>query len=160
MNGSPGQPVVTREGGLMDRLDRAVSALKGRLAVEPGLSTEARSRIAGACWEDLREPLESFRPSFSPRSWLPALVMAPVLVAALVALDVNTGGKLGGAEFVSATKSGSEVVFEVADGSGPHTVIKSTSPVRFNPAAATVVEDGRYADLAQSGPVIVYYRID
>jgi hypothetical protein len=39
-------------------------------------------------------------------------------------------------------------------------VTKSTDPSRFNPAASTVVADGLYADRAQSGPVIVFYRID
>jgi predicted class III extradiol MEMO1 family dioxygenase len=62
--------------------------------------------------------------------------------------------------FVAASKTGSEIVFEVADGKGPHTVIKSTDPSHFNPAAATLVEDGRYADRTNSGPVIVYYRVD
>lgn len=148
----------------MKSLDRAVSALKSEVAGGPGIPAAARSRIAAACYDDLKEPLESFRPTFQPRPWLSVLALAPVVVAAIAVLNLRNTTQEPVAPlnpmFVAAMKYGSEVVFEVADGKGPHTVVKSTNPASFNPAAGTVTEDGRYADLAESGPVIVFYRID
>jgi hypothetical protein len=159
LNARPIRPVVLIERVAVDTLDRAISELRRDAHRGPGLSGPGRSRIAAACWEDLRESPESYRPIFRPRYWLSAAAIAPVLVAVVVAVGVPTADRQD-AMFVGASKTGDLVVFDVADGPGPHVVLKSTDPRRFNPAAATVVEDKHYADLAQSGPVIVYYRID
>jgi hypothetical protein len=142
----------------MSQLDQAISALRKSVEAEDILPAASRARIASACWND--QQAAPFRPTLGRRIWLATLTLTPLaLVIAFGFLDnPRVGPEMAG--FVGASRAGEAVFFRIQDGPGPHTVTKSTDPSRFNPAASTVVADGLYADRAQSGPVIVFYRID
>lgn len=141
------------------RLDRAIAGLRD--GGEDRLSDAARNRIVEAAWQESRDAAEVFEPRFRPARWLVLVGAVPVAAAALVILSSNLGdGTSHEARFTGAEKNGDEVVFTIADGRGPHTVVKSTDPTRFNPAAAASTDGGRYTDQANNGPVLVFYRID
>jgi len=144
---------------MSDILDRAVAAWKRNEAqqiAEESLPAETRRRIASTVWNEGRE----FQPLFVPSRWLrwaAAVPAALVTLATLVVLADRPGHQ---AEFVGAEKNGDEVVFQIADGRGPHTVVKSTDPALFNPRASATVQDGQYSDRVNSGPVLVFYKLD
>ena len=142
----------------MSQLDQAISALRRSVQEESVLPVPSRARIASACWND--QQAAPFRPTLGRRIWLTTLTLTPLaLVVAFGFLDnPRVGPEV--AAFVGASRTVESVYFRIQDGPGPHTVTKSTDPARFNPEAATVVADGVFADRAQSGPVIVFYRID
>ncbi len=81
--------------------------------------------------------------------------MVVVVVMSLIPPQVRRGP-----EFVGATKIGEEVMFTIRDGLGRHSVVRSTDAAQFNEAGAKRVVDGRFLDRTNSGPVVVFYRID
>ena len=58
-----------------------------------------------------------------------------------------------------ASKVGDRVVFDVLDGNGTHQVTKSMDVTDFQ-ARPVTIEGGRFQDLIQSGPVLVFYKVD
>jgi hypothetical protein len=144
---------------MSDILDRAVAAWREqsqRDSAGEALSAGARRRIAEAAWTEGRE----FRPLFVPSRWIRWATAVPAVAVTVATLGVLVDRPGHQAQFVGAEKNGDEVVFEIADGRGPHTVVKSTDPARFNPAASATTQDGQYSDRVNTGPVLVFYKLD
>jgi len=146
-------------------LDNAIDALKESGANGASLSDTVRARIVQTSWNESTERASARRPLRQPLRWMAIGGVVPVavmVVASLVFLPLNRELEPSKAapSFAGAQKVGGAVVFTIADGRDPHRVVRSTDPARFNDAAAQSVTDGRFLDRVNSGPVVVFYRID
>ena len=142
-------------------LDRAIDALRESGAEGAGLSGVTRGKIVQAAWAEASDRAAAYRPTFQPLRWLAVGGVIPVVllvVASMLPHESDLGRR--GPAFVGAEKIGGAVVFTIADGRDPHRVVKSTDAARFNQAAFQNVTEGRFLDRANSGPVVVFYRID
>jgi len=160
-----------REEARGEDLDRALAAWRcAEQGPAEGLSEAVRARILREA-RDLRrtraanEPLASLflpLPRLALGALVPVAVLALVLVGAMaVQGDLPTGSTAGATiTRVDATKSGNNVVFVIHDGSGSHTVARSTDPGLFDAGPVVRTESGRFRDRLSSDPSIVYYRID
>lgn len=98
-------------------------------------------------------------PALPPqKAWLVAGFGAVVTIT-LGVVFLGGGGERGRPVNIQAAKAGHEVVFTISNGHRAHRVIKSTDVERFG-AGRVAVEGGRFRDLAESGPVLVYYKVD
>ena len=144
-------------------LDSAIDALKERGAQSSGLSLGMRAKIVQAAWAEASDRADSFRPAFHPLRWLVIAGVIPVVlvvVASILPIPRDGSSSRPGPAFVGAEKIGGAVVFTIADGRDRHHVVKSTDAARFNRSASQNVTDGRFLDRVNSGPVVVFYRID
>ena len=142
-------------------LDRAIDALRESGTEGSGLSDVTRAKIVQAAWAEASDRAAAYRPTFQPLRWLTIAGVVPVVllvVGSMVPREADLGRR--GPAFVGAEKIGGAVVFTIADGRGPHRVVKSTDAARFNQAASQRVTESRFLDRANSGPVVVFYRID
>jgi hypothetical protein len=141
-------------------LNSAIEALR-ETSANAGLSDVVRAKIVQASWAESADRAETYRPVMRPLRWLVLAGVIPVallVVAAILPRPADLSRT--GAAFVGAEKLDGAVVFTIADGRGPHRVVRSTDAARFNGAASQRVRDGRFLDQANSGPVVVFYRID
>lgn len=144
-----------------EHLDEAIRAARSAAARRSdSLSQDARSRILDRSYREAtaNEPL----PAVFVPTWKAAMATGFMIVlgtAGLVVPFVSPGNDLGATPRLIAYKDGPEVVFEIRNGDRPHEVRKSTDAERFR-AGAVTVENGRFRDLAESGPVLVFYRVD
>ena len=141
-----------------DMLDRAIAQLRNPATGE-SLSDEGRARIVAAAWRQHQDRPDAFAPSTRPPRWVGWLAALPIAASVLVALAPEQE-QSSGARFAGVEKVGDRVVFHIADGDANPTVTRSTDPSRFNPKAEQQVADGRYSDRADSGPVVVFYKLD
>jgi hypothetical protein len=134
-------------------LDRAIRSWKAAAIVEAEghLSQATRAAVIEAAINTAPA-----RPS--PKAWL-AVGFGAVFTVTLGVLLLGGGGESGRPLTIQAEKAGSEVVFTISNGHRAHRVIKSTDAERISAGMATV-EDGRFRDLSESGPVLVFYRVD
>ena len=134
-------------------LDRAIRCLRETATVE--VPEQLSPAIRAAVIEAAMNPAPAQPPQ---KAWFVAGFGAffTVTVALLV---LGGGGELSRPLTIQAAKAGSEVVFTISNGHRAHRIIKSTDVERLN-AVAVTVEDGRFRDLAESGPVLVFYKID
>ncbi len=140
-------------------LDRAIEALRSDSSESDALSHAVRARIVQAAWSEASEA--AARPGFHPMRWLAIAGVVPVVLAVVLSMiphGVETARR--GPQFVGVQKVGGEVVFTIGDGSGPHQVLRSTDAASFNRRGGQRIADGRYLDRANSGPVVVFYRVD
>jgi hypothetical protein len=150
----------------MDRfLDSAIDALREseRDAASCGLSDVTRAKIVQAAWAEATDRAETSHSVFQPMRWLAVAGVVPVVlmvIASILPLPREGAVSRRGPAFVGAQKVGDDVVFTIVDGRARHSVVKSTDPARFNHGASQSVNKGRYLDRVNSGPVVVYYRID
>jgi len=144
-------------------LDSAIDALRERGVQSSVLSDGMRAKIVQAAWAEASDRADSFRPVFHPMRWLVVAGVVPVVlvvVASILPIPRDGSASRPGPAFVGAEKVGGTVVFTIADGRDPHHVVKSTDAARFNQAASQGVAHGRFLDRVNSGPVVVFYRID
>ena len=135
------------------QLDRAIRCLNeaGEVEAPQRLSPAVRAAIIEAAMTPAPVPPPQ-------KAWLVAGFGAVFTVTAAL-LVLGGGGELNRPLKIQAVKAGTEVVFTISNGHRAHRVIKSTDAERLS-AAAMTVEDGRFVDLAESGPVLVFYKID
>ena len=140
-------------------LDDAVRALRDSARNDAAtLSSSARGAI-------LERSVRAFDPADATPFrttplWKPATAAAAlvVLTAAMIVVSPFRGPSSRPVELI-ASKQGDQIVFEIRDGRGPHQVRKSTDAANFR-ARPVTVEDGRFHDRAESGPVLVFYKVD
>lgn len=139
-------------------LDRAIAELRDVTSGET-LSEPSRARIVAEAWRQHQDAPDAFEPSTRPARWVGWMAALPIAASVLVALapeqDATHGPRFSGVE-----KVGDQVVFHIANGGTEHTVTRSTDPTRFNPRAEQTVAEGRYSDRVNSGPVVVFYKLD
>jgi len=134
-------------------LDRAIRSIHTAAVVE------APERLSPAVRAAIIEAAMTPMPAQPPqKAWLVGAFGAVFTVTAAL-LVLGGGDELNRPLKIQAAKAGSEVVFTISNGKRVHRVIKSTDVERFS-AAAMTVEDGRFVDRAESGPVLVFYKID
>lgn len=141
----------------MDILGRATAALRATDRPEE-LADSRRQAIVAAAWKEAQDGTASWTPTFRPARWLALVGLAPVALAIVAVLMVGPASP--DARIAGADKVGDDVVFTIANGNHPHTVVRSTDPAHFNDKAKLPVADGRFTDQANNGPVIVFYRLD
>jgi hypothetical protein len=134
-------------------LDRAIRSLKATAALEVQESLSQGTRAA------VIEASMNVTPSTNPRNAWFVTGLGAVLTITLGMLLVGGGGEIGRPLNIQAAKAGHEVVFTISNGQRAHRVIKSTDVERFG-AGQVAVEGGRFRDLTESGPVLVFYRVD
>ena len=139
-------------------LDSAIAELREATSRE-SLSDESRARIVAEAWRQQQERPDAFEPSTRPARWVGWMAALPIAASVLVALAPEQE-KSAGPRFAQVEKVGDEVVFHIANGGTEHTVTRSTDPSSFNPKAEREVANGRYSDRANSGPVVVFYKLD
>lgn len=142
-------------------LDEAVQAARKAATRGTGtLSDDTRAAILEGAFRNAA-PAEPLPALFVP-TWKAAMATGFMVVlgtAGLMLPSLTGSGDHGSTPRLVAFKDGAEVVFEIRNGDRPHQVRKSTDAERFR-AGAVTVEDGRFRDLAESGPVLVFYRVD
>lgn len=143
---------------MVNLLDSAIAQLKEATSRD-SLSDGARARIVAEAWNQHQDRPEAFEPSTRPARWVGWMAALPIAASVLVALAPEQD-KTSGPRFAQVEKVGDEVVFHVVNGNTEHTVTRSTDPSSFNPKAEQQVADGRYSDRANSGPVVVFYKLD
>jgi hypothetical protein len=143
---------------MVNVLDSAIAELRQATSRE-SLSEAGRARIVAEAWRQQQDQPGAFEPSTRPARWVGWMAAFPIAASVLVALAPDRDAP-STARFARVDKVGDEVVFHVANGNADHKVTRSTDPSSFNPKAEQDVSDGRYSDRANSGPVVVFYKLD
>ena len=145
-------------------LDRAIRDWRGQ-GSEEQLAAPTRARILEAVTERAAHggSTAPLIPLFLPVRRLALAAGLPALVLALAlgygARIAENPGEFGEPRLI-ATKQAGEVVFIIANGGRPHRVYRSTDPARLGTEAAFTATDGSFRDRLDSGPDLVFYRID
>ena len=84
----------------------------------------------------------------------------PVVLGALVLIAIGPGSQPEGADWAAVEKRGTEVVFTIADGNGPHRVLASTDAQGFEHARQLVAVGKEFQVDAAREPKLVFYKID
>ena len=137
-------------------LDSAIEDLKAESFSEV-LSESARSRI----FDGMRRPVGTFEALafLFPHVRVAAAVAFPLVLTLALLLSVPSSFAPGRQPKIVAYKDNGNVVFTVAKGHRDHRVFKSTDPTRFGVKEVPEV-GGRFADRADNGIDLVFYRVD
>ncbi len=139
-------------------------AARGLRSADAGarLSRATRAAIVERATVPAREESPKFTSLFVPMRRLAWLGTVPaVLVAVLIAtLPHAPERRASNGPRLEAAKQGGEIVFTIANGKAVHTVVRSDVPYRFDESRAERVRDRTFRDSAESGPALVFYKID
>ncbi len=140
-------------------LDEAISSWKTGCPSGAELSPAARehvlnSAVSGDSIATLPHDASLFPPyhRFALAAILPAGLLALVLAISL--------GKDPAPPTITVEKVGNQIVFNIANGGGAHSVSKSNTPHTFDPGGSVRVQGGSYQDSMVENGDLVFYRID
>jgi len=139
-------------------LDRAVEILRVEAAKNQRLSVHARARVLAAVGDPQRarmdrEPLATL---FLPARRLALASVLPMLLLSLMLGYLMIPAERGGT--LTVTKRGDQVIFSISNGHQSHRVYRSDNPTRFDTVYTTTAR--AFTDQLQSGPDLVFYRVD
>jgi hypothetical protein len=146
----------------LDQVDRALTAWRhGKREQKETLSGPARSALFARVSSAQGVAPAGFA-LFPPlRRWALAAGIPLALTLGLAWLGQKGGVMERSETRIQASKQGEEVVFTIADGRRQHQVLRSDSPKQFDRTSAIQVRNGgSFRQDADSGPDLVFYRID
>ena len=137
-------------------LDKSVEGLKAESS-SGVLSESARALI----FDDMRRPVGRFEALafLFPHVRVATALAFPLVLTLGLLLSLPSSIAPGRQPKIAAYKDNGNVVFTVANGHKEHKVFKSTDPTRFGVKEVQQVR-GRFADSADNGIELVFYRVD
>ena len=144
-------------------LDDAIRLYNSGTAPEETLSEEAKRSVLG----DLRKPGPAPAPLAALFTPIYRMALAGGLPVALIVgflawttIDRDSTADRHDPASVQVAKVGDRVVFTIANGGRDHVIVRSQRADRFDPSGAASVTTGSFVDRLDSGPDVVFYRID
>lgn len=154
-----------------DGLATCLDSWRRRGTAQPeSLSATARANVLRAARVARADaPAEG---TWSVPRWVFAAAAPTLTVAALAGLwtlslpEGEVAGDPGASHVVeishkiSVSKVGDEIVFDIANGTQVHEILKSTTPRHFDERTRTETGDGSYKDALNNGVTLTFYKID